>query len=275
MKRLNALEWADGLCFVAFGVRVGIRVTAPEVLPDLLGCLPPEWRLSTTRSVQWLYSLVSAPSRRHPSRLLHTLYSGPDHLTQGSDFQRLRRILASDIQAQLALTSPWRVFVHAGAVGWRGRAIVLPGDNETGKSTLTAALVKAGATFFSDEFAVLDRRGRVHPYPLPLRLREEGGIRSREIRVEEIGGKPASKPLPVGLILSLRYDPDGPGRLQALTSGRGAMELPVNATQARLRPGRVVEAVGRAAEDATVLKGRRGEAGEMAKEVLSSVCGCW
>lgn len=275
MERLNALEWADGLCFVAFGVRVGIRVTSPEVLPDLLGCLPPGWKPSKSRSVQWLYSLVSSPSRRHTSRLLYSLYSGPDHLTQGSDFHRIRRILASDIQAQLALTSPWRVFVHAGAVGWRGRAIVLPGDNETGKSTLTAALVRAGATFFSDEFAVLDRRGRVHPYPLPLRLREEGRIRSRDVTVEELGGRPSSKPLPVGMILSLRYDPGGPGRLQALTSGRGAMELLVNATQTRLRPARVVEAVGKAAENATVLKGRRGEAEDMARSVLSRVGRSW
>lgn len=144
----------------------------------------------------------------------------------------------------------------------------MPGDNETGKSTLTAALVRAGASFFSDEFAVLDRRGRVHPYPLPLRLREKGRIRSREITVEELGGTPASRPLPVGLILSLRYDPDGPGRLQALTPGRGAMELLVNATQARRRPARVVEAVGKAAENAAVLKGRRGEAEDVATEVL-------
>ncbi|MGW8267584.1 MAG: hypothetical protein ACWGSQ_14555 [Longimicrobiales bacterium] len=275
MERLNALEWADGLCLVAFGVRVGIRVTSPEVLPDLLGCLPPGWRRSKTRTVQWLYSLVSSPSRRHPSRLLYSLYSGPDHLTQGSDLHRIRRILASDIQAQLALTSPWRVFVHAGAVGWRGRAIVLPGENETGKSTLTAALVRAGAAFFSDEFAVLDRRGRVHPYPLPLRLREEGRIRSREVTVEELGGTASSEPLPVGLILSLRYDPGGPGRLQALTSGRGAMELLVHATQARLRPARVVEAVGRAAENASVLKGRRGEAEDMARWVLSRLGTSW
>jgi len=269
MERLNALDWADGLCFTVFGVRVGIRVTVPEVLPGLLKHLPPGWRLSETRSVQWLYSLVSSPSRRRPSRMLHTLYSGPDHLTQGSDFHRIRRILASDLQAQLALTSPWRVFVHAGAVGWGRRAIVMPGENEAGKSTLTAALVRAGATFFSDEFAVLDRKGRVHPYPLPLRLRERKGFRSREVTVEELGGSPAAKPLPVGLILSLRYDPNGPGRIQTLTSGRGAMELLLHATQARLRPGRVVEAVGRAAENAMVLKGRRGEADEIVRDVLS------
>ncbi len=216
-----------------------------------------------------MYSLVSVPAKRDPSRLIHTLYSGPDHLTQGSDFQRIRRILGADLQAQLALTSPWRVFVHAGAVGWGKKAILLPGDNEVGKSTLTAAFIRAGATLFSDEFAVLDRRGLVHPYPLPLRLREEGGARSREVTVEELGGVPAKKPLPVGWILSLRFDSTGRGRLQNLSQGRGAMELLLHATQARSWPHRVMRVAGRAAEGAKVLKGRRGEADEMVRELVS------
>jgi len=159
--------------------------------------------------------------------------------------------------------------VHAGAVGWKGRAIVLPGENQTGKSTLTAALVRAGATFFSDEFAVLDRKGRVHPYPLPLRIREMEGIRSREMTPEELGGKAATRPLPVGLILSFRYDPRGPGRIQTLSPGRGAMELLAHATQARIHPERVLATVGRTAANARTFKGRRAGAGETAEWILS------
>jgi hypothetical protein len=203
--------------------------------------------------------------------LLHTLYTGPDHLTQGSDFHRVRRILASDLQMQLALTSPWRVFVHAGAVGWKKRAIVIPGGNETGKTTLVAALVRSGATLLSDEFAVLDRRGRVHPYPLPLRVRGDPASGARDVPVEELGGRAAEEPLPVGLILAVRYDPRGSGRLQSLSQGRGAMELLANATQARLQPRRVLASVGRAAGEAIALKGRRGEAKDAANRILSEL----
>jgi hypothetical protein len=53
------------------------------------------------------------------------------------------------------------------------------------------------------------------------------------------------------------------------------MELLQHATQVRLRPRRVVEAVGRAAENATVLKGRRGEAEDLAREVLLGLGGSW
>ena len=47
------------------------------------------------------------------------------------------------------------------------------------------------------------------------------------------------------------------------------MELLAHATQARIRPNRVLESVGRAAEGAVVLKGRRGEADAMVREALT------
>ena len=66
------------------------------------------------------------------------------------------------------------VFVHAGVVGWKGRALVLPGKSGAGKTTLVAELIRAGATYYSDEYAVLDERGRVHPYARPLAVRVDG-----------------------------------------------------------------------------------------------------
>ena len=269
MERLNALEWADGLCFVAFGLRVGIRVTVPELLPELLERIPPNWRPSTTRKVQWLYSLSSVPSRRKPGTLLHQLYSGKLLLTRGSDFYRVRRAFTEDLRLQLAVHSPCRVFIHAGAVGWKGKAIVIPGKSGSGKTRLPAALVEAGATLFSDEHAVLDPKGRVHPYPLPLRMKERRNGRTSEVTVEALGGAAQARPLPVGLVLSTRYDPEASGRLRRMSEGRAALALMAHAVQARIRPNRVMEASGRAAEEALRLQGRRGEADEIVDTLLN------
>src|ERR671929_229610 len=87
---------------------------------------------------------------------------------------------------------------HAGVVGWQGRAILIPGRSFSGKSTLVAALVRAGATYYSDEFAVLDERGRVHPFPKKLSMRLEGSARPRFAPVEELGGRRGTTPLRVG-----------------------------------------------------------------------------
>jgi hypothetical protein len=269
MEKLNRLGWAEGLTTVAFGFRIGIRTNAPEFLPDLLERLPPGWRASKSQNAQWLYSLFSRPSRANPDKVFHQLHTGPDLLTRGTDFPRIRDAFGTDLQVTLALGSPWRYFIHAGAVGWKGRTIILPGDAGTGKTRLTMALLQAGAALFSDEFAVLDRAGRVHPYPLPLRVKREGDLGSERIDAESIGGAPADRPLPLGLLLSTRFDPEGPGRLTKLSPGRAALEIMAHAVQARVRPNRVMEAAGRATRGALALKGRRGEAEEMVDRVLS------
>jgi len=271
MKKLNALDWADGLCFVAFGLRIGMRVTVPELLRELLDQLPPGWRPSTTRKVQSVYSLSSVPSRRKPGTLLHQLYSGKELLTRGSDFQRVKTALGNDLRLIFALASPWRTFVHAGAVGWKGRAIVIPGDSGSGKSTLTAALVRAGATLLSDEHAILDRKGRVHPWPLPLRIKKNEGPGKESVTVDELGGKAEGKALPIGLIFSTHFDSQAQGRLRRMSEGRAALALLAHAVQARIRPNRVMESTGRAAAGALALQGPRGEA----EEIVDTLLGLW
>lgn len=61
--------------------------------------------------------------------------------------------------------------VHAGAVLWGERILLLPGITHSGKSSLVAELLRRGATYFSDEYALVDSEGHVHPYPRPLLLR--------------------------------------------------------------------------------------------------------
>jgi hypothetical protein len=63
------------------------------------------------------------------------------------------------------------VLVHASAAAVEGRAIVLPGPMGAGKSTLAAALVRAGAGYLTDEIVAIDpRTGLVAPYPKYLSL---------------------------------------------------------------------------------------------------------
>ncbi len=63
-----------------------------------------------------------------------------------------------------------RLAFHAGAVCLEGEGIVLPGASGSGKSTLVAALVMAGASYLSDEMALL-ADGMLEPFPRPLSLK--------------------------------------------------------------------------------------------------------
>jgi hypothetical protein len=63
----------------------------------------------------------------------------------------------------------WRL--HAGAVVHQGGAVLLPAASHAGKSTLVAALLRAGFGYLSDEVALVDDRGRAHPFVKAIGLR--------------------------------------------------------------------------------------------------------
>ncbi len=185
MVKIDRLVWAAGMTLTAYGVRIGIRANSPEVLERLTEYLPPAWEPSSSALVDQLYSLVvGGPDPRPGIRRFHLLYAGAARLARTHLLTEVLERFGSDLQLYTAEMAPNRLFVHAGVVGWQGKAILLPGRSYSGKSTLVAALLQAGATYYSDEYALLDARGRVHPYPKPLSLRSPTGEPPRQYTAE-------------------------------------------------------------------------------------------
>lgn len=177
----------------------------------------------------------------------------------------------SDVQLYVGVLARRRIFVHAGVVEWKGQAIVIPGHSMSGKTTLTAELVRAGATYYSDEYAVLDERGRVHPYPRQLGVRAPGESQQTKMRAESLGGKVGVKPLPVGMVVVSRYEEGARWRPRRLSAGQGALEVLANTVPARTRPDESLSSIQQVVMHATILKGRRGEARETAEFILKSL----
>ena len=176
MEKIDRLGWAAGMAFVSHGVRIGIRVSSPEILDRIEGVLPLHSKPARGPRVGSLYSLiVSGTKVGSKTRRFNILYADVKRLARTTDTDEALEALEDHLQLYVAEHAPRRVFVHAGVVGWRGKAVVIPGRTMTGKSTLVKALVEAGATYYSDEYAVLDKRGRVHPYARPLAMRPIGG----------------------------------------------------------------------------------------------------
>src|SRR5258705_8509671 len=207
MDKIDRLGWAAGIAFTAYGVSVGVRVSDPGVLDRVRARLPPGWKPAGKPTVRRLYSLiVGGPTSRPGVRRFNLLYSDGARLLRTHDLEETLGQLELDLELYIADRAPRRTFVHAGVVGWNGQAVVIPGDSFSGKSSLVKALVKAGATYYSDEFAVLDERGRVHPYPIPLTIRPaRDGSPPMKYRAEEFGGVAGIGPLPVGLVLIPRH----------------------------------------------------------------------
>ena len=166
-----------------------------------------------------------------------------------------------------------KVFVHAGAVAHRGRAILIPGGSFSGKSTLVAALVRAGADYYSDEHAVLDEHGLVHPYARPLSIRaDDPEVPSRQ-SAESLGGRSGADPIPVGVIAATVV-PSGralqPGA--SLARPGGARCCSSTPRMPRSGAGDALTAVRQAASNALVVEGPRGDA-DAAAQVLLELAG--
>ena len=127
------------------------------------------------------------------------------------------------------------LFVHAGVVGWHGRAIVMPGASGSGKTTLVRAFIAAGATYLSDEYARLDRNGCVHPYARPLSIR--GADRNRvSFTAADLGARTEAESLPVGVILLTSYQPDAIWKPRRLSAAHALVRMMAHTVAARRHP---------------------------------------
>jgi hypothetical protein len=201
-----------------------------------------------------------------------SLFKDDESLGTNSKRSEMLDILGSAVRILIAEYAVGRVFIHAGAVGWKGKAIIIPARSFKGKSALTAEFVRQGAIYYSDEYAVLDKRGFVHPFPKDLSLR---GIISDYDQVdhtaEELGGRTGKRPLPVGLILITEYKENAKWKPEIVNAGKGAMELINNAVPIRRDPKFALPILSTVAAGAMIIRSKRGEAAETAEAILKEL----
>ena len=153
------------------------------------------------------------------------------------------------------------MFLHAGVVARNGRAIIIPASSFSGKTTLVAELIKKGALYYSDEYAVLDENGFVHPFPKMLLVR---GIINEftqvDCTIESFGGEVGVKPIPIGLVLITKYEKTSNPNIEMLSRGQGIMEMLKHTIPIRYKPEFALEVLNRAVDRAIIAKTKRGEA---------------
>ncbi|MFN2499082.1 MAG: hypothetical protein ABR557_08370 [Pyrinomonadaceae bacterium] len=269
MKKVDRLGWVAGFALKSYGVRIGVRSNDAATLDRACEYLPAGWQYSSTPVVDRVYSIMAGSTGpRANGRRFSVLYGDDLRIARATNLQDVFERLESDVRLFVGEYTRHRVFVHAGVVGWKGKAIVIPGRSYSGKSTLVAALVRAGATYYSDEYAVFDTKGRVHPFAKPLEIRAEGEYRQARITVGELGGKSGKKPLPVGLVLMTGYKRGATWRPRKLSPGKGMLELLFNTVSARRSPEKALSTLRQVTSKAEVLKGVRGDTSAIVDALL-------
>jgi hypothetical protein len=246
-------------------MQMRICTNAVDLLPRVESMIPPGWRRRPRSSAQHRLGLLDEGDDNYS---IYNYHGVCIHDAPGREYALM--MLDAQIQSHVALEAPEFIFVHAGVVGDGSRAIIMPGGSFAGKTTLVRSLVEAGALYYSDEFAVLDQDGLVHPYAKPLSLRRpyEAPV---DRHVGELGGIAGEDPLPVGLVVVTRFRPGAEWHPQPLSPGNGALALLENAVPVQDRPDQTIRYVTRAIADAAILRGERGEAGETAARLLEAL----
>ncbi|MEM1246978.1 MAG: hypothetical protein AAGK22_11415 [Acidobacteriota bacterium] len=140
-----------------------------------------------------------------------------------------------DEQIVLALqhARPELLFLHAGVLEFRGRAVLLLAESGSGKSTTCLGLVRHGLGFFSDELAPYDAEsGTVTSFPRALCLKSEPPEGFGD-DVQEHRGRyyaslaPASfDRLDLAALLFVRYDPaNREPQLMSLSPAQATLRL--------------------------------------------------
>lgn len=188
------------------------------------------------------------------------------------DRESMRRFIDAMIRAAVAETAPEQMFIHAGAVAWKGKGIILPATSFAGKSTIVAELVRLGAEYYSDDYAIFDRNGMLHPFPRTISMRtDDGRYKAYDLTLEELGGTAADRPIEVGTVLLTKYKKGAPFDLERLPRGKGVLELVPFTFSFIERPEFSLEVLNNLCQNAIILSGQRGSAEIFAKTFLDFV----
>ncbi len=249
----------------AYGVSIQVTVSDPNLWPAVQSVLPPAAAPCDSRAVSARFAFV------HAGEEAFSVALDDQPVTGEVELEVALGVLDAQVRAVVAANARDWVFVHAGAVAAGDHALLIPGASFTGKTTLVAALVRAGAAYYSDEFAVLDSHGHVHPYPKPLSIRLANSGRTREMAAHDLGASTGKRALPVSLIAITSYRPGASWRPESRPASAGALALLSNAVPARERPEQSLHAVRQAAAEAITLEGERGEAEATVPALLAAL----
>ncbi|MEO4040777.1 hypothetical protein AAFN47_04115 [Hoeflea sp. CAU 1731] len=270
--KLSKLDWPAACCVSSFGANIGLRASDNDLLRSMIDRLPPYVRLVDRDKCDTVISMIRGgrePGSR--TRKFHLVYSNHSLIGRSHRIEEILNLFDFQLNIIIAAMSPSRVFVHAGAVAWRGRAIVVPGPSMSGKSSLIKELVDAGAKYLSDEYAIIDQDGRVEPLEKPISLRENGSRHQTDVPLSSMREKVAKQPYPVGLVVGTRYRETAKWKPKKLTPGQGLLLMLSNTPAGRINPLRVLSSLRNVAGQASSISSNRGDAKTTATSILQLV----
>ncbi len=254
----------------SFGVKIGFSTNSAEALEAVKESvkiyLPDCFKEIDETDIEHNFLFVWHASKRD------TLYKNGEKVMNRERRETSAESVASQIRLTVAEFAVGRVFIHAGVIAWKGKAVVLPGRSFRGKTSLTVALVKRGAVYYSDEYAILDAEGFLHPFPKMLSVRGEiDDYKQIDYPVEKFGGTAGTEKLRVGMVLITEYKEKARWNPKVLSPAQGVIETIMHTVPIRQNPHFTLEVLNKIAGDAVFIKSKRGDVSKSADLILKFI----
>jgi hypothetical protein len=257
------------LTFESYGVRVSLASKSTELLAKavavaekaFLGRLEFIENPGTDRGYEFGFDMADG--------VFYLFQNGEQTNSVSSEFVFFK-YFNSILRITVAENAVDRVFVHAGVVGRKGKAVLFPGRSFRGKSTLVAELIKLGAIYYSDEYAVIQQDGSVEPFPREISLRsviqEHDEV---DIPLETFGAEIGTLPLSIGCVILTEFRPDAVWEPKTLTVGNGILETIPHTIPIWTDPEMSLKILNVAFANAIVAKSFRGDVKKDAVAILA------
>jgi hypothetical protein len=175
-------------------------------------------------------------------------------------------------------------FLHAAALDWDGRAVLLVAESGSGKSTAAWALLHHGFRYLSDELAPVDLAlMTVHAYPHALCLKSDppGGYplpaatlrtaRTLHVSTADLPEPPVRAPRVIDAIVFLNPQAVPRATARPMRAAEAATRLYVNALNLLAHPGAGLDAVIEIARSARSFEVGRSDLASMSMAVRAAV----
>jgi hypothetical protein len=252
---------------IAYGVPMRITADTPALFAEVFALLP--FGTEITSNVNCAAQSFSLSSCGETLRF--RCCEGTDVIFESRDLVSVCDALRRVLMVHVANHADGYVFVHAGVVALNGKVLVLPGKSFAGKSTLTAALVRAGATYYSDEYAILDDEGLVHPYARNLSMRKPGETLQLSVPISDLGGSTGVGRSSVSMIAFTQYEKGAEWSARSISHGLALLEMLKHSISVQRTPTRVMGTLAAMLRNATAWTSSRGEADVTAAALLAAL----
>ena len=251
----------------AFGVKIGITASdnEKELIYSRLEEIFPNG-----------YSEIDFSTCRHFFEIRKSA-AGKFEFIKNGEFYESREavedavgLMRTEIRYTFSEFAVERVFLHAGAVAFKNSGIIFPGQSLSGKSSIVADLIRRGAEYYSDDYAILDENALLYPHPKKISLRDskDNRFRQTDYPVEHFQAVTGVCEIPVKLIIITEYEEGKIWQPEKLSNGEAVMQILPHTIPIRHNPAFTLRTLDRLVRGATVFSGMRGDLDEFIPKLM-------